>query len=189
MALAACGGDEKAPAAPGSAERPLVAQTPEATPGAVRTNEGAAPVKGPGGGEPPAGEQLPGYQALVERQAAKPQERFTPCNLVTRAEARAIIGEPVRTPLEAPQGPTCIYRSQHGDAFVTLAVQAAEFKHLRRQIQDPEPQSIGGVTAYCGELGQPMLYLPLSKGRVLSVSAPCEVARQFATRAVQQLPS
>ena len=33
-------------------------------------------------------------------------------------------------------------------------------------------------------LGQPILYVPLSGSRVLSVAAPCQVARKFAARAV-----
>jgi hypothetical protein len=34
-----------------------------------------------------------------------------------------------------------------------------------------------------------MLYLPLSGGRVLAVGAHCAVAKQFAIRAVRQLPA
>jgi hypothetical protein len=32
-----------------------------------------------------------------------------------------------------------------------------------------------------------MLYLPLPRGRVLSVAAQCPIARRFAARAVRQL--
>ena len=67
--------------------------------------------------------EQPGYQALVENQDKDPRSRFTPCNLVTKAQARAILGTPILEPSEGAQGPTCIYRSEDGKAFVTLAVQ------------------------------------------------------------------
>jgi hypothetical protein len=183
--LAACGGDSKPPSPPGSAQNPLPAQQEAETGDAAadaRTNEG----------QPAPGHkhtEEPGYQALVERQAAKPRHRFTPCNLVTRAQARAIVGEPLRQPVEAPQGPTCIYRTEAGRSFVTLAVQSLRFDALKRQIRRPQQIEVSSRTAYCGKLGQPMLYVPLASGRVLSVSASCDVARQFAVAAVQRLDS
>ena len=165
---AACGGDDPRPTAPGSADNPLVAKTP------------------PQPGEP-SGTTAPGYKALVEKQSSAPGTRFTPCSLVTAGQARAIFGAPVRRPFEAAQGPTCIYRTQKGRGFVTLAVQSGDFNRIRRQIQQPRRIDVLDRDAYCGTHGQPMLYAPLSGDRVLSIAARCGVARRFAAKAMHQL--
>jgi hypothetical protein len=179
--LCACGGESKPTPPPGSPDNPLVATTPDAT-ATGRSNEATSADKT----SPKAAEQ-PGYQKLVERQGRKPSSRFTPCNLVTKAQAHAIVGAPLQDPLEAPQGPTCIYRSRDGKSFVTLAVQTLEFSKLKRQIRKPHTVDVSNRTAYCGTYGQPMLYVPISSGRVLSVAAPCAVAKQFAITAVRRL--
>jgi hypothetical protein len=178
--LTACGGNGSTPAAPGSPEKPLVAEQPRPVSDASggRSNEAApsgSPVK-------------PGYQKLVEAQPRHPRTRFTPCNLVTAAQARAIIGAPMQEPVEAPQGPTCVYRSRNGKSFVTVAVQRLDFKRtvkprlrLRRQVD------VSQRTGYCGTYGQPMLYVPLAHGQLLSVAGQCAVAKKFAIRAVRQL--
>jgi Protein of unknown function (DUF3558) len=179
IAVTACGGDAKPPAAPGSPQRPLVGKQP--TPGGGtaggRRNEAAAPAKA----------KAPGYDALLDAQSSHPRSRFTPCNLVTEKQAQAILGAPLQDPVEAAQGPTCIYRSKDGRSFVTLAVQSLDFAKLKPRLRVPRRVTVGARTAYCGTYGQPMLYVPLSSGRVLSVAGRCEVARRFATRAVRQL--
>jgi Protein of unknown function (DUF3558) len=169
--LSACGGGSKS-SPPGSPDNPLVAQTPEGT-----VNEGAAPKAA----------AKPGYQSLVERQGRKPRSRFTPCNLVTKAQAQAIVGLPMGDPLEAPRGPTCVYRTQDGRSLVTLAVQSVEFSQLRRQIHDRRQVDVSNRAAFCGTLGAPVLYVALPKGRVLSVAARCNVGRRFAIAAVRRL--
>jgi hypothetical protein len=174
--LSACAGDAQKPAAaPGSPENPLVAKTTESG-STGRSNEANGKAVA-----------APGYQKLVQRQPSKPQRRFTPCNLVTRAEARAILDAPVQALREAPQGPTCVYRSKPGRQFVTLAVQSLDFDRIRKQIRRPHAVDVANRRAYCGEYGQPMLYVSLTHGRVLTVGAPCRVARQFATRGVKRL--
>ena len=186
--LAACGGQSKPAPAPGSPERPLVAQTPQDAVTSGRLNEAAPAAKGTAAeGAKAKADTQPGYQKLVERQGSKPRSRFTPCNLVTKAQAGAIVGAPLQDPLEAPQGPTCIYRSQDGKRFVTLAVQAVPFSKLKHQMHKRQQVAVSNKTAFCGMLGQPILYVPLSGSRVLSVAAPCQVARKFAARAVQRL--
>jgi len=173
LGLAGCGGDDPKPAA-GTPANPLVA-APEAA-----TNE--APQ------QPAAGEEAPiGYQKLVEDQSAKPQRKFTPCNLVTKAQARAILGTALLDPVEAVQGPTCIYRGERGGAFVGLAVQSASFDRLRRQVRGERVLDVAGRDAICGTHGQPTLYARLSADRVLSVTAPCSVAAKFALTAVREL--
>jgi hypothetical protein len=189
--LAACGGQSKPKPPPGSPENPLVAQAPKDTVTQGRLNEAAPAAKGTSSagaeGTKPKADARPGYQKLVERQASKPHSRFTPCNLVTKAQAGAIVGAPLQDPLEAPQGPTCIYRSQDGKRFVTLAVQSVAFSKLKHQMHKRQQVTVSNKTAFCGMLGQPILYVPLSGSRVLSVAAPCQVARKFAARAVPRL--
>jgi len=164
--LAGCGGSEK-PAAPGSPDNPLVGKTQQAS----ESRKAAEP----------------GYKTLLKRQDGKPQSRFTPCGLVTRAQASAIVGEPVQLPFEAPQGPTCVYRTVNGKGLVTLAVQRAEFAKAKANLQQAAKVDLGSRTAVCGQYGQPTLYAPLSHGRMLTVAAPCGVAKRFAARAVRAL--
>jgi hypothetical protein len=174
--LSACGGGSKPTSSPpGSPDNPLVAVTPDASAGGV--NEGTAPKAA----------KAPGYQSLVDGQERKPRSRFTPCNLVTKAQAQAIVGLPLRDPLEAPRGPTCIYRSRNGKSFITLGVQSLEFSELKRRVRDRRPVDVVNRAAFCGTLGAPVVYVALSKRRVLSVAARCDVGRRFAITAVRRL--
>src|SRR3954447_21966678 len=138
--LAGCGGGTSSPAPLGSPDNPVKAKS---TPG----SESATTVD-------------PNYRKLVERQSHKPRSRFTPCNLVTKAQARAIVGAPMSEPIEAPLGPTCIYRTQDRKTFVTVAVPSLRFSKLKRQIHEREPVKIGHRTAYCASIGRPTLYVP-----------------------------
>jgi hypothetical protein len=128
-----------------------------------------------------------GSEALPRRARGRLHGGATPCDLVTAAQARAILGAPMREPVEAAQGPTCIYRTRDGRAFVTVAVQTLEFAKLRPHLRLARRVAVSGRTAWCGTYGQPMLYVPLSRGRLLSIAARCAVARRFAIRAVPQL--
>ena len=170
--LAACGDAQK----PDPAANVQVAR-PTAPTAAGRTNEAAAAAPG----------RL-GYRELVKHQSSRPETRFSPCTLVTRPQARAILGAPVAVPFEAPQGPTCIFKTESGRSFVTLAVQSLDFAKTKRQIRGRQAVDVAGRAAYCGMHGQPTLYVPLARGRVLSVAGePCGVARRFASRAVARL--
>jgi hypothetical protein len=97
------------------------------------------------------------------------------------------MGVALREPSRATQGPTCIYRSVTGTRFVTLAVQRASLRSLRAQIRHPRRVGIARLTGYCGTLGRPILYVGVTKGRVVSVSAPCALAAHFAAIAVARL--
>lgn len=113
-----------------------------------------------------------------------------PCSLVTRTQARAIVDAPLLEPLEAPQGPTCIYQSAGaGASQITLAVQKVDFARLRKQLRSVRRVSVSGRTAYCATYGRPMLYLPVAGGRVLSIAASCRTASRFAATADKQLRS
>jgi hypothetical protein len=175
VALSACGGTEHSAAPPGSPQNPLVAKPTQET-SRGRSNEASSQT----------GTQ-PGYQKLVERQTSRPASRFTPCNLVSRSQARAILGGPVLAPVEAPQGPTCIYRSATGKSFITLAVLKMDIRRIQRQMHKPHAVGVSNRSGFCGTYGQPTLYVGLSHRRVLSVAAPCRVAKEFAARAVARL--
>ena len=180
--LAGCGGEKKAAAPPGSAANPLPAHEQPAR------GEQSARLNEANGKPQPQATVTPNYQALVKRQTTKPRARFTPCNLVTRSQAQTIIGGPVQAPLEAPQGPTCIYRSRSGTDFITVAMHAGSFKALTRPLREPHWLAIAGREAVCGDLGRPTLFVRISGSRALGIAAPCDTARKFAAAAVERLP-
>lgn len=129
----------------------------------------------------------PSYAGILKQRGASTGQSFSPCNLVSQRRAEAIIGRTIQTPLEAPQGPTCIYRTKDNTRFVTVLVQQSRYAAVRRQLRRATQLSVEGHTAYCGTLGQPVLYVPLSGTRLLTISAPCTVAKAFAATAVQKL--
>ena len=70
---------------------------------------------------------------------------------------------------------------------MTLAVESASVARLRAQIRNERAVTVADRTAYCGTFGKPMLYLPVGGGRVLSIAAPCGLARRFAAKAAPRL--
>ncbi|MGH2944192.1 MAG: hypothetical protein ACRDLN_15610 [Solirubrobacteraceae bacterium] len=198
--LAACGGDDSAKGPPGSESNPLVAlpnpsatRTPptEEPPGEGARGNRSAASKGSAGAKTQhsgAGSGETGARpATPRRQKALPPSATRPCSLVSKAQARVIVGAPIVEPLEAPQGPTCIYQTKSGKPYITLAVQTVSLAKLRKQIRREQPVAIAGRTAYCGTYGKPMLFLPVASGRVLSITAPCGMARRFAAQAASHL--
>jgi len=176
VALTACG-SEGSPSkpAPGTPENPLVAKP--STADVTTTGEtGAEPGK-------------PGYAKLVERQREKPvqHDRDNPCALVTKRQAQTILGAKLLDPVVAPQGPTCVYRDRASQRFATIAIQSTSFSAVRRQLRRVQRVDVSDRTAYCGMNGRPMLYLPLSGGRVLSVASQCDTAARLARRAASRL--
>jgi hypothetical protein len=208
--LAACGGDSSGP--PGSDSDPLVGlPNPSATrtppkeqppgEGAVASSSGNRRSSATGASSPAAARRSsktqkgtqsttkgrPDGQRGPHKQKTLAPSANRPCSLVTKTQASAIIGRPIVEPLEAPQGPTCIYRTAAGKPYVTLAVQTVRFASLKKEIRNARKVNVSGTSAYCGSYGREMLYLPLSGGRVLSVSAPCDTATRFAAKAVPHL--
>jgi len=186
--LAACGGEDKKSAPPkGSPENPVVATaTPEGSSDkkATRLNEAGQPEDAAAGAK--AAE--PGYSKLLARQSAKPKERFSPCNLVSKAQAKAITGRAIEDVVEAPQGPTCIYRGKQDQAgYVTLAVQTQPFAAMKNALRRRQAVDVGAQAAYCGTSGRPVLFAQVDEHRVLSVSAPCAIAKRFAKTAIARL--
>lgn len=182
--LAACGGDPAENVAPGSVANPLVSSHEEQG-AATKVDRAERSDAAPGSAE--NSDATPGYAELVERQSSRPRTRFTPCDLVSRTRAQTILDTPLVEPIEAPMGPTCIYRSRSGKKFVTVAVQRMDFDEVRAELPGRERVTVADRTAYCVRQGQPMLYVPLPDDRVLSIAAPCDVARRFAATAVPRL--
>jgi hypothetical protein len=110
-----------------------------------------------------------------------------PCGLVSAAQATAIFGTAIEKPVEAAQGPTCVYRTRKGKGFVSVSVQSLDLARLRKQLQQSSKLEIADHTAYCGTYGQPMLYAGVSDGYVLSIAGPCDVAARFAGKALPKL--
>lgn len=114
-------------------------------------------------------------------------QQLNPCTLVSLSEAQTITGGTITGRIDAPLGPTCIYKTGGSKADITLAVESMSFARVAHQMRQQSPVLVRGHRAYCGKLGTEMLFAPLSGGRVLSVTAPCAIARRFATTALGRL--
>jgi hypothetical protein len=112
---------------------------------------------------------------------------FNPCALVTLGEASSITGQRITQRIEAPLGPTCIYKASGSKRYVTLAVELVRLSQVTHAAGKRKQVEVNGLPAYCVHLGTQMLFVPLSGGRLLNVTAPCAVARQFAAVAVGRL--
>jgi hypothetical protein len=110
-----------------------------------------------------------------------------PCIFLTAAQARAIIGSPIVSEVEAPLGPTCIVTIRGRREPITIAVEAVKIKQLAKEMRQPRPVTVAGHAAYCGTLGQPTLDVSLAGGKVLNITAPCVVAEQIAARALPHI--
>jgi hypothetical protein len=128
--------------------------------------------------------------AIDDEVNASGAKTLNPCTLVSRAQAQAILGKPVGEPVNAPQGPTCIYKPQGAARTVTLAVESLHFSTVKpqSQLRDRMSVTVSGHTAYCGVAGDPTMILLLPAGRFLDVTAPCPLAAAFAAKALAHLP-
>jgi hypothetical protein len=107
-----------------------------------------------------------------------------PCTLVSRSEAKTIVGHHVATVL-APLGPTCVYGA--GKRSVTLAVQDVALASATKGSRSVIKLKVSGRQAYCVDRGGLKLLVPLSAGKALSVGAACPIAAQFAAKALARL--
>jgi hypothetical protein len=115
---------------------------------------------------------------------AKPQD---PCKLVSKAEAQAILGAAIENPRTQPLGPTCVYRTPDSSTFITVAFETLDFSQVKSQIQNLVAIDGLGHQAYCGNYGRPAIFVVLSNSKVLNVTAPCGIARQFAAKALPRV--
>jgi hypothetical protein len=190
--LAACGGSSSSPT--------RIADSPSGLPQASRGLARATPQTGVGGvgsvapdpvstrpGPARARAPYPGTDDdEVSSSAARPLD---PCTLVTRSEARAIVGRAVSAPVKAPQGPTCIYQPQHANSVVAVSVRTMRLSAPRQPGRGLVDVTLRGHKAYCLQRGSLILVVPLSGDRALNVAAPCQLAARFATAALSRLPN
>jgi hypothetical protein len=115
---------------------------------------------------------------------AKP---FNPCTLVSLSEAEGIVGSRIAARSEAPLGPTCIYKLDSQKSQITLAVASIRLSDVKRQMKHTTQLTVAGRQAYCGKLGIQTLSVPLPRGQVLNVTAPCSLAQRFAETALGRL--
>jgi hypothetical protein len=110
-----------------------------------------------------------------------------PCKLVSVAEVKAITGQTITGSLVAPLGPTCVYKVSNSKADITLDVESSNVSQITRHMTKREQLTVRGHSAYCGQLGTQMLFVPLAGGRFLHVTAPCPVAQRLAAVALSRL--
>jgi hypothetical protein len=138
---------------------------------------------------PTPGRQPSGAKALagsVQTLAS----RQNPCTLVTASEAGTLLGAKVQRETEEPLGPTCVLRVKGQKQSITFALEKVNVAaQIRKMKPKPSQSAINGHAAYCGKLGAPLLYLELSPGKALEVTAPCAAARALAARALPRISS
>ncbi len=195
--LGACGGSSPSTSSAGAPVSPGArsAQSTAGEPGAHTTARAhrdvvssgvhtRQPMPGTGGGQ--INDDNPGTADTGGRAASA---KSNPCALVSRTEAQAIVGKPIATPVDAPLGPTCIYRLAGTQRVITVTVQRVSFAAIKPHIRNRTQSKIAGHTAYCGTYGQPTTFVPLAAGRVLTVTAPCALGTKFAAKAMPRLKS
>ncbi len=126
---------------------------------------------------------------IDDEVSASGAKALDPCSLVTRAQAQAILGKPVGRPVDAPQGPTCVYPAQGFKGAITVAVVATDFSTVKPQahLRDRMSVKVSGHAAYCGVAGTPTMVVPLTSGKFLTVTAPCPIAASFAATALSHI--
>lgn len=130
--------------------------------------------------------KAPGASSAVTTSAASSQ--LDPCTLVTVSEAESITGGTIANPVEAPQGPTCIYKLSGSKSWITLSVESrTDIAKLTGLMKNAQKFSVGTDSGTCGQLDTDNLFLSLTGGRVLHVTAPCAIAEKIATTAVGRL--
>jgi hypothetical protein len=137
----------------------------------------------PTGSKPTASDKVTPSSESGSRAAPEPH----PCGLVPLSEAQSITGGEIAGRVEAPLGPTCIYHLSNSKSDITMAVESMSFSQVTRHMSSRKAIDIAGRHAFCGKLGDQMLFVPLSGGKLLNVTAPCTIAQQFAAKALTRL--
>ena len=211
--LAACGGATTSHEGTATPDRSLSAQTQAAPletlqqPANSKASDGVATSKAAGSkSKRSAGTEEASRPPLITTGKQRPSKArgqfpgkrvnelkpsgasvLSPCTLVTRSEARAILGRPIAGLQKAAQGPTCIYRQQGTKRLVTVALQHSELSAAQRSGKQVVRVNLRGHKGYCLKQGTLMMLVPLRDGQVLNVSAACPIAAQFATKALARL--
>jgi hypothetical protein len=199
IAIAACGGGSSP-----TTTKPLVAKRPQQATTASNLDIGRAEAQQTKGGsrskhsrqvEPTVsnghkvqkGRPTPELSSDDHNPASAGAGQPNPCSLVSVAEAKTITGKEITRSLEAPLGPTCVYKLAGSKADITLDVESANLTQVTRHMAGRQQLTVHGHKAYCGKLGSEMLFVPLSGGRFLHVNAPCPAAQRLAALALTRL--
>jgi hypothetical protein len=114
--------------------------------------------------------------------------QLDPCTVLTLSEVQTMIGGTITSPVEAPQGPTCIYKSTGAKAWITLSVERrTDYAKVAGWMKHGQKLTVGTHSGDCGQLGNDNLFLPLGNGRVVHVTAPCAIAKEIAATVVSRL--
>jgi hypothetical protein len=203
LLLGACGGSSSSPPPPSSspdhsassASAAAVAATHGVVGGRVQVGRGVIPISKFLGADRVRPTRRGAVRARAQAGMIDDEVSTTgaktldPCSLVTRTQAQAIIGKPVGQPVDAPQGPTCVYTARGFKGPITFAVVATDFSTVKPQAQlrDRMSVTVGGRPAYCGVAGSPTMVVPLTPGKFLTVVAPCPIAASLAATALDHL--
>jgi hypothetical protein len=154
------------------------------------------PYEGTGGGSANDDNPTGGGVTTAAKTGPKNQQEPTsrtagatsnPCKLVPRAKAEQITGARIKSVLEAPLGPSCIYQLAGSKQTITVTVQATPFATIKRKLAKVQRRTVAGRTAYCGVYGRVTTYVPLPHGKLLTIAAPCSTGFRFAAVAVPRL--
>jgi hypothetical protein len=117
----------------------------------------------------------------ISPTGAKP---IKPCKLVTRPEARAILGQGT-TSTEHPQGPTCVY--SNAGRTVTLTVEVNSVKTLKAGARKATKVELDGRTGWCIKYQTTAVIVGISGGRVLRANGPCQAGVRFVSKALPRI--
>ena len=68
-----------------------------------------------------------------------------------------------------------------------MTVESIDFAKIKAHIRNRTQFGVGGHIAYCGVYGQPTVFVPLTGGRILTITAPCVTGVRFAATALPRL--
>lgn len=205
VGLNACGGSsalkiptERGRQTPSQSDPDVGSASAQAQSGGPARVDGASPVRPmhghPGAqGSPDISNGSPVERARPTPDSTNDDESPTgaqptnPCKLVSLSEAQTITNGSVAGTVDAPLGPTCVYKLANGSGDITLTVESLNVSQISHRMARPQTMNIAGHQAYCGTLGKQMLFVPLGQYQVLNVTAPCSIAQRFATQALSHL--
>jgi hypothetical protein len=104
-----------------------------------------------------------------------------PCLLVTRSQAREILGGTVKM-AERLQGPTCVYSS--GGREVSMIVEDVPLKALVSGARKSHKVTAVGHSGYCLQYETSSVVFAVGGGRVLQVTGACQAGVRFAVLAI-----
>ena len=112
--------------------------------------------------------------------------KTNPCKLVPVGSASTILHAHV-TEIDAPLGPTCIFKLRGRKQTYTLAIEAISVSATVRKMKHVSKFKLTGHSAYCGRLGTDVLLVALPHRQALDVHAPCRAARGLASVALPHI--